>query len=416
MAETVKNKDMKLRLTLTGLGGLALAGLAVWCAAAEKAPSDHLLLDEVKTIMADNFFDQSRLPAFLAGLEAIEKNPNDVRPEINRLLDELQVSHIGLYTPDDLGYYEYLDVFRFVHADKLKKLFPPDGVVRYPGIGIIPRLMDGRYYVAFVLAGTPAAGAGILPGDELMSVDGLEYSPVKAFKGRAGRTVKLALRRERNGPELEREVAVENLNPGETFITSTAASARIIEHGGRKFGYLRLYAFTDDKIRQILEDKLCGADFASAEALVLDLRGRLGGAPLDAAEIFVGGTPSVEIITSRVGDAMRTNCRWTRPLVAIIGPETRSGMEIIAYSLKKAGLPLVGANTRGALLGGAIFILKDGSLLMIPGVDFKLDGQRLEGIGVAPTIPVEATLEYCQGRDPQLEAAVGKAAEIVGGA
>jgi carboxyl-terminal processing protease len=405
---------MNLRLTLTTFGCLALAGLAAWCAA-EKAPSGRLLLDEVKTLMAENFFDQPRLPAFFARLDAIEKNQNDVRPEIKRLLDELQVSHLGLYTPDDLGYYEYLDVFKFIHADKLKKLFPPDGVVRYPGIGIIPRLMDGRYFVAFVLADTPAAGADILPGDELISVDGLEYSPVKAFKGKAGRTVKLALRREQNGPALEREVAVENLNPGETFINSTAASARIIEHNGRKFGYIRLYAFTDDKIRQILDDKLCGPDFAPAEALILDLRGRLGGAPLDAAEIFIGGTPSVEIITSRVGDVMQINCRWTKPLAAVIGPETRSGMEILAYSLKRAGLPLVGANTQGALLGGAIFILKDNSLLMIPGVDFKLDGQRLEGIGVAPTILVEAPLEYGQGRDPQLEAAVNKAAEIVGG-
>ena len=412
MPGKVKNKGMKLRLALAGL---ALAGLAVWFSAAEKSPSGRLLIDEVKALMSENFFDQSRLPAFLARLDAIEKNQNDVRPEIKRLLDELQVSHLGLYTPDDLGYYEYLDVFKSLYADKLKKLFPPDGVVRYPGIGIIPRLLDGRYYVAFVLADTPAARADILPGDELVSVDGLEYSPVKAFKGKAGRTVKLALRRERNGPALEREVAVENLNPGETLITSTAASARVIEHGGRKFGYIRLYTFTDDKIRRILDDKLCGPDFATAEALILDLRGRLGGAPLDAAEIFVGGTPSVEIITSRVGDAMRINCRWTRPLVAIIGPETRSGMEIIAYSLKRAGLPLVGANTQGALLGGAIFILKDDSLMMIPGIDFKLDGQRLEGIGVAPTVPVEATLEYCQGRDPQLEAAVGKAAGMVGG-
>jgi C-terminal processing protease CtpA/Prc len=142
----------------------------------------------------------------------------------------------------------------------------------------------------------------------------------------------------------------------------------------------------------------------------------LGGAPLNAAEMFVGGTPNVEAITS-TGDIIRLNYRWAKPVVAITGPETRSGMEMIAYSLKKAGLPLVGASTKGAFLGGTTFLLGDGSLLMIPGMDCKVEGQSqsIEGVGVAPTIPVEAVLEYSQGREPQLEAAVEKAAEIVGG-
>ncbi|MCL2156003.1 MAG: S41 family peptidase [Leptospirales bacterium] len=381
---------------------------------AKEIPSELRLVREVKTLMTEHYYDRSKLPAIIADLEAIEKNPNSAWPdELKRIFDDLQVSHIGLHTPDEFKYYELLDVFRFVHADKLKAMYPPDGIVRYPGIGILSSLINERYFVALVFADTPAAQADILPGDELVTVDDQEYSPIKSFRGKVGRTVKLTLRREQNGPLLERKVIVKALNPTETFVTSTAASARVIEHKGLKFGYIRLYCFTNDKISQILVEKLSGSDFSSADALILDLRGRLGGAPLDTAEIFVGGTPKVESI-SPTGEIHTANFRWNKPLVAIIGPETRSGMEIIAYSLKKAGLPLVGTTTKGAVMGGTTFVLSDGSLLEVPCMDVKVDGMRLEGIGVVPTVYVDAILEYSQGSDPQLEAAVNKAMEIVG--
>ena len=409
------NKSFKSRPALAGLCCIALVCIAIRCTTAEKASSDADIAGEMKALMAEHFYDKSKVPDIVAGLDSIGKNPNDVRSQLKDFLSGLGVSHIGLYTPDDFEYYDYLDLFNFMYTDRVKKLFPPDGVVRYPGIGVVPRLIDGRYYAAFVFANTPAARAGILPGDELLAVDGSEYSPIGAFKGKAGRKVKLALRREENGPEEEREIAVENLNPAEMFIASTGASAKVIERGGRKFGYIRLYAFTHDTIPRILIDNLSSAEFSTADALILDLRGRLGGAPLDAAEMFVGGTPNVVGVTSR-GDIVR-NYRWTKPVVAVTGPETRSGMEMIAYSLKKAGAPLVGASTRGAFLGGTTFFLGDGSLVMIPAMDCKIEGldQGIEGIGVAPTVPIDAPLEYSQGRDQQFEAAVEKALEIVGG-
>ncbi|MCL2127414.1 MAG: S41 family peptidase [Treponema sp.] len=144
----------------------------------------------------------------------------------------------------------------------------------------------------------------------------------------------------------------------------------------------------------------------------MDIRGRWGGAPLDAAEIFVGGTPNVEMVMPE-GEIFQANFRWTKPLIAVIGHETRSGMEIMAYSLKNAGIPLAGSNTRGAVLGGRAFILEDGSFLLIPALDIKVDGQRLEGTGIAPDFSVDFILEYSRGYDPQLETAINKVMEII---
>jgi carboxyl-terminal processing protease len=39
-------------------------------------------------------------------------------------------------------------------------------------------------------------------------------------------------------------------------------------------------------------------------------------------------------------------------------------------------------------------------------VDVLIDGERLEGKGVIPDIEVPFTLEYAQGKDPQVERAV----------
>jgi len=412
MAGDIKNKIVKYLIFFCICCFLPMLFLSS-CAKTEKAIPKTVILNEIRTLMAQNYFNQSQLPVFNARLEAIENSPDiNLAEEINRLFDSLQVSHIGLFTPNDLDYYELLGIFSPIFTDRLKTMFPPDGIVRYPGIGIAPRLIGGRYYAAFVYADTPAQRAGILTGDELLTVDGQQYSPVKAFQGKVGQTVKLAIRRVQNGPVLELEVEVEALNPNETFTASNKNSGRIIERGGHKFGYIRMYTYAGEEFGQILVDTISGERFTSADALILDIRGRWGGAPLDAAEVFVGGTPSVEFITP-TNETSILNFRWTKPLVVIIGPETRSGLEIMAYSLKKGGFPMIGNTTKGAVVGGAPFILSDGSLLEIPGIDVRVDGKRIEGVGVTPTVPVDFILEYSQGGDPQLETAINKAVEIM---
>ncbi|MDR1869145.1 MAG: hypothetical protein LBQ82_04065 [Treponema sp.] len=412
MVGNIKSKSVKY-FVFYGICCLLATLFLSSCVKTEKAISETSIFDEIRTLMAENYFNQSQLPAFNVGLEAIENNPNiNLSEELNRLFDSLQVSHIGFYTPDDLDYYELLGTFSPIFTDKLKTMFPPDGIVKYPGIGIATRLINGRYYVAFIYADTPAERADILTGDELLTVDGQQYSPVKAFQGKVGQTVKLAIRRVQNGPVLEREVVVEFLNPVETLTASTKNSGRVIERDGYKFGYIRMYSYAGEEFGKILIDTIFSNSFISADALILDIRGRWGGAPLDAAEIFVGGTPSVEFITS-ANEINIINFRWIKPLVVIIGSETRSGLEIMAYSLKKAGFPMIGTTTRGAVVGGAPFILNDGSFLLIPGVDVRVDGQRIEGVGVSPTVLVDYILEYSQGNDPQLETAINKAIEII---
>lgn len=87
-------------------------------------------------------------------------------------------------------------------------------------------------------------------------------------------------------------------------------------------------------------------------------------------------------------------------------------MELFAYTLKKAGVPLVGSKTEGAVLGGTLFLLKDKSLLYLAVMDVKVDGHRLEGEGVTPTVPVAWDKPYSEGHDPQLAEAVKQASAL----
>ncbi len=106
--------------------------------------------------------------------------------------------------------------------------------------------------------------------------------------------------------------------------------------------------------------------------------------------------------------------RWTKPVVAIIDGGTRSGMEVLAYSLKKNGVPMVGAPTAGNVLAGTAYLLPDDSLLELAVQDVLVDGKRLENNPVAPDVAVPFDVRYAAGQDPQLDAATALMAARLG--
>ena len=112
---------------------------------------------------------------------------------------------------------------------------------------------------------------------------------------------------------------------------------------------------------------------------MLDLRSKWGGAPGDAAETFVGRAADMDARGSRRNAQLSSPSAGTKPVVAIIDGGTRSGMEVLAYSLKKNGVPLVGAPTAGNVLAGTAYLLPDDSLLELAVADVLVDGKRLEG-------------------------------------
>ena len=58
------------------------------------------------------------------------------------------------------------------------------------------------------------------------------------------------------------------------------------------------------------------------------------------------------------------------------------------------------------MLAATAFLIGDAGLLLLAVEDVLVDGRRLEGVGVEPTIEVAFDSRYAAGQDPQLERAV----------
>ena len=94
-------------------------------------------------------------------------------------------------------------------------------------------------------------------------------------------------------------------------------------------------------------------------------------------------------------------------MALLVNSGSRSGKEVLAYGFKKNGYgQVIGERTAGALLAATAFMLSDGSLLMLAVEDVSIEGERLEGKGVTPTIEVPFDIRYAAGKDPQLEKAI----------
>jgi carboxyl-terminal processing protease len=386
----------------------------------EPAAADLVVFEEVWRTVHERFYDSTfggldwaavgeryRPMAAAAGSDA------ERSAVINRMLSELAVSHTGHYTASDPAYYQLLDIFSGTLRQPLRRLFP-DGQVTYPGIGIFTQQLDGKTFIAGVLDGLPAGKVGLVVGDEILAADGVPFHPIESFATKDGREVALTIRRRSDGPAEEVIVVPERIKPNETFLKAMEASARLIDVDGVKIGYIHVWSYAGAKYQQLLERELASGKLKDADALVWDLRDGWGGADAEYLHLFGGRAPMTTLI-NRDGHRSLANVTWRRPVAMLVNGGTRSGKEILAYGFKEYGIgEVIGSQTAGAVLAGRAYLLNDGSLLLLAVADVLVDGQRLEGVGVMPTISVAFPLAYAQGKDPQLTRAVEVLSRIVG--
>jgi carboxyl-terminal processing protease len=415
---------MRARSVVRSLFGSAILALAVLAlgptsvpVSARSAQQDTQAFDEAWRIVRDKFYDRN-----LKGLdwEAVgnrhradyqnAKTEAERSAAINAMLAELGASHTHHYTRDETAYYELADIFSYKLRREIPKYFSGDKVA-YSGIGMFTKEIDGKTFISAVFPGLPADKAGLLLGDELVSADGAPFEPVASFRNKAGKAVALKVRRKADGPLIDVAVEPKQIEPAETFEDALKNSARIIEANGRRIGYVRIWSYADNDYQRALEEVLSDGKLKDADALVWDLRGGWGGAQPYYLNVFNPYGPTMTL-TGRDGEAHVVNYRWRKPVGLLIDNGTRSGKEVLAYGFKKNGYgPVIGERSAGALLAATAFLLSDGSLLILAVEDASVEGERLEGKGVGPTIPVPFDIRYAAGKDPQLD----KAIEVLAG-
>ena len=94
---------------------------------------------------------------------------------IDQALHALGASHTRRIPKDTIDYFEIFDIYNRSLAKEIPPLFHSQRDVSYRGIGIAPRIIDGKTFVADVYGGSPAARAGIRVGDEIVAVNGKPY-------------------------------------------------------------------------------------------------------------------------------------------------------------------------------------------------------------------------------------------------
>lgn len=383
--------------------------------AAPAVEPDLAAFDQVWELARDRFYDPT-----LRGLDwpavrdrfrrqaADARSAADHAAAINAMLAMLNASHTRYYTHDEPAYYQLADIFAgALERRGLRRVFP-NGEIRYPGVGMFTETDDsGRLFVAGVIEGAPAHGAGLLQGDEILSVDGKPFEPVGSFRGKVGAEVAFALRRTANADPLTIKVAPAALDPGEMFLNGLKKSARVIAApGGARIGYVHVWSYASRRYQRALEELIGEGPLRDADALVWDLRDGWGGAEPQYLDIFNPRAPTLQV-ADRDGEVGVEGAKWKKPVAALVNGGTRSGKEILAYGFREYGIgPLIGAHTKGAVLAATAFLIRQEGLLLLAVEDVLVDGRRLEGVGVEPTVSVPFDRRYAEGRDPQLDRAV----------
>jgi carboxyl-terminal processing protease len=354
--------------------------------------------EEVWRIVRDNFFDPrmcgvnwEEARERYAPQASRARSPEAFAVVINQMLAELRTSHTHYYTQQEPEFYQLCGIFWPVLRTKIEPLLSGKKL-EYPGIGIVTKLSGDKVFVQAVFDGSPAAGAGLKIGDQIVSADEKPFHPISSFAGKVGRAVKIQVQRTADSNSTGMiAVTPRMFDPTKMFIDAMKASVKTIVSNGVKIGYIHVWSYAGEIYQEQLEEELNGR-LSKIDALVLDLRDGWGGASPRYVWPLIAPALTISSI-SRNGNCTNQNLAWTKPICLLLNERSRSG---------KVG----GTRSAGEVMGGRPFVLSDGSLLLVAVSDGLLDGIRPEGNGVIPDIEVPFNLEYSQGVDPQKERAV----------
>lgn len=279
------------------------------------------------------------------------------------------------------------------------------------GIGVIVTLdNDGQVVVVRTLSDTPACRAGIVEGDIITEVDGMDIKDmalekvVTMIRGEEGTKVNLKIYRpEDNG-----------------IIEVTVTRARfdvpnlISDIFEEDVGYIQYFDF-QDRGAQKLDKEIQKLIDGGARGLILDLRNNPGGILDDAVEVCDLFLDEGIIVTikgrtenkERIDKYLAWKGKYTEiPLVVLINGFSASASEVVAGALKDNDRAiLVGERSFGKGTVQVIYELSDGSGLKFTTARYFLPlGLSVDGVGINPDILVK--LEPDATEDIQLNKAI----------
>lgn len=210
------------------------------------------------------------------------------------------------------------------------------------GAGIIVESVDGAIAVQSVLTGTPAARAGVSPGDRLMALNdtalaGMRLDQVQSrLVGERGTRIKLLLER---GARTEPETVSVRLR----FDVVRPRAVSVARQLAPGTGYVRLEQFLPEAAREVRDAVNRTTRGGPQRRLIFDLRGNPGGAVIAAVEIAQLFLPERTLVFKSQGRRRDTQQEYRTErngdfreleLIVLIDDRSASASEALAASLQ----------------------------------------------------------------------------------
>jgi carboxyl-terminal processing protease len=279
----------------------------------------------------------------------------------------------------------------------------------YGGIGVDIVRSERGEIVLYPFEDSPAAEAGIMPGDVLLAVNGAaidlslsQDALDQLLRGevRDGNGVNLTLQLNDSERTLFVPFAVINV---------PSVIWRVLSEDER-VGYIQIKMFTG-RTPEELTTGLNELGSADVRALIIDLRGNTGGLlqeSIRVADEFIDGGVLVyerNNAGQRSHDGQAGGLGVAYPLIVLVNNRTASGAELVAGALqdRDRGI-LIGQRTFGKGTVQQIFPLSDGSSLHVTSSEWLTPAQQpLEAVGLTPDVEI---IPDSTGRDVELGEAV----------
>lgn len=261
---------------------------------------------------------------------------------------------------------------------------------------------EHKVVVIAPIEGTPAAAAGIHPGDEIVEVDG------KPVKGQSLDQVVKQIR----GP-INTKVAITFLRKTEKRKVSMSRAEIPIravadcEILPGNIGYIRLDSFISSKANSEMRESL--KKTSGTEGLIIDLRNNPGGLlanAIDIANMFLDNGIIVSTIDAdgyKSSQNSSKNPICKKPMVVLINRGSASASEILSGALRDNGrAKLVGEKSFGKGLVQAINKLDDNSGINVTIARYLTPNDTdIHKVGIVPDFEVPLKDEdYTKGKGP----------------
>lgn len=278
----------------------------------------------------------------------------------------------------------------------------------FEGVGMQVSVKDGVLTVISPFEGSPAASAGIKPGDRIIAIDGKPASEmsllnaVMRIRGKRGSEVTLTI--DRDSFDKPRDFRM--MRKG---IVVQSVKSVILAQG---VGYMKLMQFQErsaDDFQRALEQLRS----KGAVALVLDLRNNSGGllrSSVDIASTLLRPDSLVVTVKGRAGDEMEyrssdNSIAPDMPVVILVNKGSASASEILTAALRESNRAIIlGGQTFGKGSVQNVMQLREGYGLKITTAMYMTpEGRSIDEIGIAPDIVFNTAEELDYSTAPQDE-------------